>query len=182
MARTQLFRDYLALAAGEGIGKVAGFAAFAYLARTLARRAEREVTALLRRHHPELRRATFLGHILVEILMDAWLMRRDPTLADRYYAALDELALEPLVGWLNAWATEPADRLTSWIEGFRRIQFLRTYSDDGEVVARLEAVARRVRLPALPPGVHRAVHAARLWIEPRAPALLAASESPPDDA
>ena len=139
--------------------------------------AQREVAALVRERHPEVRRATFLAHILVEILLDAWLMWRDPTLADRYYDALDALELDPLVGWLNTWATEPAVRLAAWIEGFRRIQFLRTYRDDGEVVARLEGVARRVQLPGLPPGFHRTVHAARLWIQPRAAGLLAAAES-----
>lgn len=142
--------------------------------------AQREVAVLLRTHHPELRRTTFLAHILVEILMDAWLMRRDPTLADRYYASLDALDLDRVVGWLNTWATEPAARLASWIEGFRRIQFLRTYGDDGEVVARLEAVARRVSLPALPAGFDRTVHAARLWIQPRATNLLAVTESTQD--
>lgn len=144
--------------------------------------AQREVGALLRRDHPDLQRASFLAHILVEILLDAWLMWRDPTLADRYYEALDTLPLDTVVTSLNAWATEPAVRLASWIEGFRRIQFLRTYRDDGEVVARLEGVARRVQLPGLPPGFHRTVHAARLWLQPRAPALLAAAGSASEEA
>lgn len=140
--------------------------------------AQREVAKLLRTRHPTIRRTNFLAHILVEVLLDAWLLQRDPTLADRYYASLDRLDLDPLVAWLNQWATEPAPGLASWIEGFRRIQFLRTYGDDGEVAARLEAVARRVSLPALPPGFHRAVHAARLWIRPRAESLLAGLDSP----
>ena len=108
---------------------------------------QREVATLIRRAHPTVRRATFRAHILLEILLDAWLMQRDPTLIDRYYAALASVDANVVARHLNAWATEPAPRLARWIEGFRSMQFLRTYLNDTEVVLRLNA-----REPARAPG------------------------------
>jgi hypothetical protein len=106
---------------------------------------------LVREHLPDDDglRPSFLGHILVEILLDACLIAREPARLDAYYgamAAIDGPWLESAVGRM---ATNPPDRLSQFIPLFVRERFLWDYLDDGKLCYRLNQVMRRVGLPAL---------------------------------
>jgi hypothetical protein len=95
-------------------------------------------------------RPHFLGHILVEILLDAALIADEPGRLDDYYAALDGLdghSIENAVGTIS---TRPARNLATFIGLFSRERFLSDYSDDGKLLFRLNQVMRRVGLPLLP--------------------------------
>lgn len=95
-------------------------------------------------------RPWFLGHILVELLLDAALIEEDPRRLDDYYAAL--AAVEPAAAQtaVNAIATKTTDRLTVLLPRFLAERFLYDYLDDGKLLTRLNAVMRRVGLPQLP--------------------------------
>src|SRR5688500_17142366 len=50
-------------------------------------------------------RPSFLGHILVELLLDAELIRDEPEQLDRYYAALESLDVAFVAAAINSMAT-----------------------------------------------------------------------------
>jgi hypothetical protein len=95
-------------------------------------------------------RPWFLGHILVELLLDAALIEDDTRRVDDYYAAL--AAVDPAVtqAAINAMATKTTDRLVVLLPRFLAERFLYDYLDDGKLLSRLNAVMRRVGLPQLP--------------------------------
>ena len=95
-------------------------------------------------------RPSFLGHILVEILLDACLIAEPPQELDAYYRAL--AAVDP--GWLEEavgkMATGHPRSLGEFIPLFIRERFLWDYLDDGKLCYRLNQVMRRVGLATLP--------------------------------
>ncbi|HVA46819.1 MAG TPA: hypothetical protein VNH11_10680 [Pirellulales bacterium] len=95
-------------------------------------------------------RPSFLGHILVELLLDACLIRQAPAELDAYYralAAVDGRWLEAAVGQM---ATGHPASLGDFVPLFIREQFLWDYLDDGKLCYRLNQVMRRVGLASLP--------------------------------
>lgn len=118
-------------------------------------------------------RPSFLGHILVEILIDATLIRRDPGVADRYYRALAEVSPAQVQAAVNRMARQPTDQLAVWIERFLQVRFLYDYLEDDKLLFRLEQVMSRVGLPPL--GQHLLVWfpSARRLIADRCDSLLA---------
>ncbi len=119
-------------------------------------------------------RPSFLGHILVELLLDDVLIRREPTVLDRYYEAVggvDPLLVQELV---NRVSPRPTDRLPWMLTMFCRERFLCDYAEDGKLIRRLNQVLSRVRLPALPESFASMLPAAREQIDRRADELLMA--------
>ncbi|MFN3193537.1 MAG: hypothetical protein ACE361_23695 [Aureliella sp.] len=94
--------------------------------------------------------AGFLGHISVELLMDAILCERDPTLLERYYDNLHSLSPKKMEEAANAICRKPVHMLTTLIPLFIQERFLADYHDDELLRMRLNGVMKRVRLPALP--------------------------------
>lgn len=95
-------------------------------------------------------RAGFLGHIALEMLLDAVLIDRDPSLLDAYYAVCETID-EKRISWFVAeMAPRPADELPAFILLFREHQFLRCYTNPARLLRRINQVLSRVRLSALP--------------------------------
>jgi hypothetical protein len=101
-------------------------------------------------------RPGFLGHIVVELLLDAILIERDIGGLDNYYHALDSLDTELVGEWVSEMATVPAIGLPYLIDRFREVRFLYDYLDD--------AVLRRVKLDELPEEIEPLFAAARLQV------------------
>lgn len=119
-------------------------------------------------------RPSFLGHILVELLLDAELIEQDPACVDRYYAALAEVdatAAARAVGQMNGADASP---LADIIERFRLVRFLYDYVDDDRLTFRLNQVMRRVGLCKLPASFGAVLAPARRAVHCRAGELLAA--------
>ena len=95
-------------------------------------------------------RPWFLGHILVELLLDAALFEQEPDRLTGYYAAIARVDAVVIETAVNRIALQPTQRLRDFIALFRRERFLYDYADDGKLLVRLNQVMRRVRLPALP--------------------------------
>lgn len=95
-------------------------------------------------------RAGFLGHVLVELLLDAALAARDPARLAGYYAALESLDAERVAAAVSRLATRPIAHLAAFIPRFAAERFLWDYADDGKLCWRLGQVLRRVGLPPLP--------------------------------
>jgi hypothetical protein len=95
-------------------------------------------------------RPSFLGHILVELLLDATLAEEQLLRLDDYYAALSALDPHATERAVSSLATKPTDRIATLIPRFIAERFLYDYSDDSRLLLRLNHVMRRVGLPPLP--------------------------------
>jgi hypothetical protein len=117
-------------------------------------------------------RPHFLGHILVEILLDAELIADDPARLDAYYATMDGLDGDAVAAALDTIAPRPAENLSTFIGMFSRERFLFDYADDGKLLFRLNQVMRRVGLPLLPPLLTDVLAELRPLVRERAAELL----------
>jgi hypothetical protein len=95
-------------------------------------------------------RPSFLGHILVELLLDATLIAEDSSIVDAYYAALATVDPSRVAQAVGRMIGADASSLASIIERFVAMRFLYDYLDDERLAYRLNQVMHRVRLPELP--------------------------------
>lgn len=94
--------------------------------------------------------ASFLGHVVMELLLDVALMERHPGALDRYYEGLREVDGHLVQGVVNRAARTPTERLSRLIPLFIEERFLVDYPDPERLLRRLNQVLRRVKLPDLP--------------------------------
>jgi hypothetical protein len=117
-------------------------------------------------------RPHFLGHILVEILLDSVLIADDPEALAGYYAVMESLDGHCVQQAVNGMASRPTHNLGTFIGLFSRERFLSDYADDGKLLFRLNQVMRRVRLPLLPEGIRSLLSVAREKVAGRKRELL----------
>ncbi len=122
-------------------------------------------------------RPTFVGHILIEMLLDAFWIRDDRGIAERYYAAIDAVGSETIERCVNAITGKPTERLSPVIRRFVDAQFLYDYLDHDKLLMRLNQVMKRVGLMPLPAEVRDWLPEAKKLVESRRQRLLHA----PDD-
>lgn len=118
-------------------------------------------------------RPSFLGHILVELLLDATLIENDPAQLDAYYAVMEALDPNVVADAVNCMVTQQTGMLSFFIPRFSAERFLYDYMDDEKLLFRLNNVMRRVRLPFLPASLAELFPEARRLVRERAPELLA---------
>ena len=123
-------------------------------------------------------RCGFLGHITLELLIDAALAERYPARLDDYYAALTRI--DPIVveNWISEVAGRRPEKLAWFVELFQREQILRDYADDARLLVRLNQVLRRVTLTPLPEDAAQWLAFARQRVRSRLDDLLPASHYP----
>lgn len=135
---------------------------------------EGELGAEFRKHMPDKydHRPGFLGHIVVELLLDAVLASRDDTLLDRFYAAMS--LVDPLLvqSTVNQMSTKKTDKLAWFIEAFLKEKFLYDYASDRTLFFRLNQVLKRVRLPVMEDDVLQVLPIARELVSERADLLF----------
>lgn len=95
-------------------------------------------------------RPSFLGHILVELLLDDFLIRRDPQRLDQFYDALGQVDPHLVQHVVNRISRRSTDALWAVIPRFIAEAFLYDYRDDSLLLRRLNQVMRRVKLAPLP--------------------------------
>ena len=118
-------------------------------------------------------RPSFLGHLLVELLLDAALAADDPDRLIAYYRVLDEVDASLVEAAVNRMAPQPTERLAVFIELFRRERILWDYPEDGKLIVRLNQIMRRVQLEPLPADFAAVLPAARGLVTERKTWLLA---------
>ena len=117
--------------------------------------------------------ASFLGHLLVEVLLDASLAADDPARLEAYYRALDSVDARRVEETVNRVAPRRTQRLAATICEFRRQRILSDYLEDGKLMVRLGPVMRRVKYGPLPDGFGRVLPEARRLVYGRSRELLA---------
>ena len=95
-------------------------------------------------------RPMFVGHIVIEMLLDAHRQRRHPDVVDRYYAMLRQADHRAIEAAVNRITGKPTDALAPMIGRFTESEFLRDYLDSERLLFRLNQVMKRVSLEALP--------------------------------
>ena len=118
-------------------------------------------------------RPTFVGHILVELLLDSVLFEARPDWLDRYYAALAALEPQVVADAVQLFTPRNVGLLATLLPRFYAERFLYDYVDDGKLLGRLNGVMRRVGLAALPAEFCSLLPAAREAVRRRASELLA---------
>jgi hypothetical protein len=117
-------------------------------------------------------RPSFLGHILLELLLDAAVHDDRPELLDRYYDALASVDAAIISHAVATMTGADAGQLTSIIARFCELRFLYDYADDQRLLFRLNQVMRRVGLPSLAEAFLRILPGARMLIAANREELL----------
>jgi len=116
--------------------------------------------------------ANFLGHLLVEVLLDAALAAEDPSRVERYYQTLAQIDPQQVAAAVNRLAARPTRKLTPFILMFLAERILWDYLEDGKLMIRLNQVMRRVHLPPLPESFASILPGARQMVTRRKAELL----------
>ena len=95
-------------------------------------------------------RPSFLGHILVELLLDSALIVSQPAGLDVYHRSVESLDPELVRHTVERISGRELPSLPRWIPRFCSERFLYDYQQDGKLLARLNAVMLRVGLRSLP--------------------------------
>jgi hypothetical protein len=117
-------------------------------------------------------RPSFLGHILVELLLDDVLIGREPARLTGYYGAMESVDPAVVEQVVNRISPRPTDGLTRFISLFCRERFLWDYAEDGKLMVRLNQVLSRVGLAPLPDGFRAILPEARRQVAKRSDELL----------
>jgi len=117
-------------------------------------------------------RPAFLGHLLVEVLLDATLIVENPAKLEAYYCALDLVDAQLVEAAVNGMAPRPTERLALLIGHFCRERILWNYLEDDKLMSRLNQVMRRVKLSLLPDEFVAVLPAARSLVTSRKGLLL----------
>lgn len=117
-------------------------------------------------------RPSFLGHVLVEVLLDAALAVEEPDRLEAYYRVLDAVDPEQIQAAVHRMTARPTDRLAPMISQFRQHRILWDYLEDAKLLVRLNQVMRRVGFESLPDGFAGLLPTARRLVAERRAALL----------
>ncbi|KAA1259488.1 hypothetical protein LF1_20220 [Rubripirellula obstinata] len=95
-------------------------------------------------------RPMFVGHIIIEMLLDAGWLRRDPSIGKRYYDSIIAQDANVIQRCVNTITGKPTEKLAGVVEKYAEIRFLFDYLDYDLLLMRLNQVMKRVGLSALP--------------------------------
>lgn len=121
-------------------------------------------------------RPTFVGHVLIEMFLDAFWIRDDRGNGEQYYAVVESVCPVTIQRCVNAITGRPTDALATVIQRFVDTQFLYDYLDYDRLLMRLNQVMKRVGLAALPDEIAHWLPDAQKLVESRRQRLL----TPPD--
>jgi len=143
---------------------------------------ESELGLEFRRYMPDRfdHRPGFLGHIVVELMLDASIVADDPHILDQFYAAMDLVNEETVQSVVNQMVTRTTDRLAWFIRRFREVRFLYDYRRNDRMFLRLNQVLSRVKLPAMHAECLKVLPIARELLSERGPELLQTVAGPGD--
>ena len=123
-------------------------------------------------HNESGHRTGFLGHIIVELLLDASIENRTPGTMDRYYRVIEQVSPQQLQLTVNRIAVRSTTKMEWFVEKYLEDRFLLDYLDDGRLLYRLNRVMKRVGLEPLPDGIVSLIPQIRGLVESKAGDLL----------
>jgi hypothetical protein len=135
-----------------------------------------EIARMIRAVHPDRperrMRASFYAHLLLEMLLDAWLMEERPSASRDFAAAigmLDPAAVAEITASISPCRVEGIEKMVAHFTDPRVIE---GYLHDGEVVRRLDRMGHHVNQPDLPLGLVEQIGPARALVRRHGSELL----------
>ncbi len=123
-------------------------------------------------------RPTFVGHILVEMLLDALWIRDSPEIAKRSRTSSAAIPATTIQRCVNMITGRPTDGLAPVIERYVDARFLYDYLDETTLLFRLNQVMKRVGLTPLPDTIKPWLNRAFEVVGSRRLALLTPAGQP----
>ena len=117
-------------------------------------------------------RPGLVGHILVELFLDAYLHERSPGKMDFFYEQVARVKKQKVQDSVNLFTTRPTEKLVWMIERFCSEKFLYDYSTDGGTIYRLNRVLERIGLKKLDSAIDKWMPGARQVVYENAVNLL----------
>ena len=117
-------------------------------------------------------RPGFLGHILVELLLDDCLAAEDPDQLAAYYETLAGIDARQVALFVHEATGKSAEDLTYFIPRFVEVRFLYDYADNAKLLYRLNQVMGRVGLSQIPDSFVDLLPAMRQAVRERKDELL----------
>lgn len=117
-------------------------------------------------------RPSFLGHLVLELLVDASLIAQWPDRLDAYYDLLESVDVTAVAEAVGRMASRPAAKLGPLISGFCRERILWDYLEDAKLLVRMNQVMSRVRLAPLPDAFRQILPEARRLVSDRMDDLM----------
>jgi len=127
-------------------------------------------------------RPSVVAHILVEMLLDAILIDREPDRLDAYYRTLASLSPTDVEAIAARVAGRPVAGLGKVVSRFVAVEFLYDYRHDEKLLHRLNRVITSVGLTELPPCVLDLLPATRAAVGERTEELIPPGAPIPKDA
>jgi hypothetical protein len=139
----------------------------------------REVTLIIREHgtYGSAHMPGFVGHILVELLLDASIETSSPGILKEYYRTIESICPEQLARSVNDIASKTTDHLPLFLQRYLSERFLFDYLADERLLLRLNRVLGRVSFQPLPNSFVEVIAQARSMVERRQSALLECLET-----
>lgn len=123
-------------------------------------------------------RPLLLGHVLIELLLDGWLIRQYPGTLERYYDCLQAVSVEQLQDVVNLMSTKPTPHLSRYFAFYADAQFLFDFTDDEKLLRHVNAILKRVRQDPLTDSILPWFSHARTQVYRSADELLAGRDDP----
>ncbi len=90
-------------------------------------------------------RRFFVAHVLVELVLDAVLLRADPALGEQFYAAFASADFDAVTRWTEGETGKPLPRLPDVLARFAASRYLLSYATDEGVATGLSRTCQRAR-------------------------------------
>ena len=126
-------------------------------------------------------RASFVAHLVVEVLLDAELAAESPRRLNDYYAALSSISPDEIEVVARMIAPTSPGGLARLVSRFLDERFLADYADPAATVRRLDRVVRGARQPGLPDALAGVLPAARAIVAARRSELVSSPAEPAPD-
>ena len=114
----------------------------------------------------------FFAHVLIELLIDAWLQNRFPGKLEYYYQQLVTVDPEKVQEAVNLYATRPTDKLAEAIRAVVKERYLFDYVDDNKTLYRINRVLKRIGLEEVEDALLPWISHARERVYQQVPNLL----------
>ena len=117
-------------------------------------------------------RAGLVGHIIIEVLLDAFLHRQNPGMLEKFYRQVEKVDFEEVQRIINLFATRTTDRYTWYAGLFRSERYIFDYSRNDGTIYRINKVLGRVGLEELDDDILKWLPGVRERVYNRADELL----------
>lgn len=110
-----------------------------------------EIKKLLTSGEAEFKRIFFVYHILTEMLLDRYLLKKYPLLGEEFYQSLNDCDEKILYNFLLKFNVEPAaiQRFIEFFNHFRNSKFLMAYVDNEKFIYSLNRILTRMQVDSL---------------------------------